>query len=69
MNWQKIREGERYAVLMEEKKEEFLEEHLYGQWRFLEKVEEDRSKSNTLSEIGERELKEMVILEYHKEWI
>ena len=69
MNWQKIREGERYAVLMEEKKEEFLEEHLYGQWRFLEKVEEDRLKSNTLSEIGERELKEMVILEYHKEWI
>lgn len=68
-NWKKIREGERFSIFMEEKKEEFLEEHLYGQWRFLERVAKDRNKDYALSENGEKELKKMVILEYQKEWV
>ena len=54
---------------MEEKKEKFLEEHLYGKWRFLEVVRGDILSDYTLSKNGQEELKEMVILEYQKEWV
>ncbi len=69
VNRQKIKEGERYLVFMEEKKKEFLEDHLYGQWRFLEKVASGYDEEYGLTEIGERELKRMVILEYQKEFV
>ena len=69
VNWQKVREGKRYLDLMEEKKEKFLEEHLYGKWRFLEVVRRDILSDYTLSKNGQEELKEVVILECQKEWV
>lgn len=74
-NSKKEGEGKREYDVIKEKQERFLEEHLYGQWRFSEQIVEAKVKDIYDSEIynftkeGIQELKEMVLVEYQKDWV
>jgi len=55
---------------------EFLEKHLFGQWRFSERLysldESSNNRYNTtynISDIGVEELKKYLVIAYEKDWI
>lgn len=66
---EKVGEGKREKNVIEEKRERFLEEHLYGEWRVLEKVTKDYESSYMLTEMGKKEWKAIGRIEYQKEWV
>ncbi len=54
----------------------FLEEHLFGQWRFSERLFELDESHNTaynttynISDLGSEELKKNIVIHYDKDWI